>query len=316
MKYPLFLCFLFFSIALFSQKKFSKEISFITDNDLYVSKVKDRYYTSGIFLNYRYLSKTKRKNQEKKVFEWQIGHKIFTPFKSVVRSINQHDRPFASYLYGSFGVDRIYKNNTIVNTTLQVGVVGPGAFGQEIQDFIHNIYGFDQAIGWKYQIKNAFGLNFNIDYNQFLVKDASNHYDITWVNSAKIGTVNTNISSGFYARLGLKPLAKIINSIAFKTNLNNENNNFKREIESFFYIKSFARYALYDATIQGSFLNTSSEVTKKLIPLVFNLELGLKFTTNRFHFGYVYTYTTNKSKNLRKDNGNNYGTIGVYYLLH
>lgn len=316
MKYPLFLCFLFFSITLFSQKKFSKEISLITDNDLYVSKVKDRYYTSGIFLSYRYLSKIKKENQEKKIYEWQIGHEMFTPFKAVVRSINDHDRPFASYLYGSLGIDRIYKNNTILNTTLQIGVVGPGAFGKEIQDFIHDIYGFDQANGWKYQIKNAFGFNFNSQYAQFLVKDASNYYDITWINSAKIGTVKTNISSGLYARLGLKPLAKIINSIAFKTNLNNKNNNFKREIESFFYMKPFVKYAFYDATIQGSFLNRSSEVTKELIPLVFNLELGLKFTANRFHFGYVYNYNTNKSKNLRKDNGNNYGTIAVHYLLH
>ena len=81
-------------------------------------------------------------------------------------------------------------------------------------------------------------------------------------------------------------------------------------------MKPFVRYAFYDATIQGSFLNRYSEVTKELIPLVFNLELGLKFTANRFHFGYVYNYNTNKSKNLRKDNGNNYGTIAVHYLLH
>ena len=49
-----------------------------------------------------------------------------------------------------------------------------------------------------------------------------------------------------------------------------------REIESFIYLKPMLRYALYDATIQGSFLNKKSLVTKELIPLVFELELGIK----------------------------------------
>jgi len=315
MKSLIFFCLFFLSFFIFSQEKFSREVSFITDNDLYVSTAKDRYYTSGFFLSYRYLSKTKKENQEKKIFEWLIGHEMYTPYKSIVKSINAHDRPFASYLYGSFGINRIYKKNTTLNTTLQIGIVGPNAFGEELQNFIHNIYGFKEAIGWKFQIKNAFGFNFNTNYNQFLVKDPSNHYDLSWINSVKIGTVYTNISSGFYARLGFKPLAKIINSIAFKTNLNDKNTNFERAIESFLYIKPLVRYALYDATIQGSFLKTTSEVTKELVPLVFHLEVGLKFTANRFHFGYIFHYNSNKSKNLRRDNGNKYGTISVNYLL-
>jgi len=316
MKKYYFLFLLLFSAFTFSQEKFSKEISFITDNDLYVSKSKDRYYTSGIFLNYKYLSKIKEENLEKRIFEWQIGHEMFTPYRAIVLSVNEHDRPFASYLYGSFGINRIYKNNRSLKTTLQIGVIGPSAYGKELQDFIHDIYGFRKAVGWKYQIKDAFGFNFSSEYNQFLIKDASNHYDLTWVNTLKLGTVYTNISSGFYARLGLKPLAKIANSIAYNTNLNDKNTNFKKEIETFFYLKPTLRYALYDATIQGSFLNTNSEITKELIPFVFNLEVGLKFTANRFNFGYIFQYNTDKISNLRKDNGNKYGTIAVHYLLH
>ncbi len=315
MKYSLFFCLLFITFTLFSQKKYAKEISFISDNDLYFSSVNDRYYTNGMFLSYKYISRTKKENQIKRILEWQIGHEMFTPFKSIVESVNLHDRPFASYLFTSFGINRIYKNERTLNTTIQIGVIGPNAFGKELQDFIHDIYGFKKATGWKHQIKNAFGLNFNANYNQFLIKDISNHYDLSWINSAKIGTVYTNISSGFYARIGFKPLAKIINSIAFKTNLNNENTSFKREIESFLYIKPLIRYVLYDATLQGSFLNTTSEVTKELVPFVFHLELGLKFTAHRFHFGYVFNYNTNKSKNLRNDNGNQYGKISVHYLL-
>ena len=32
-----------------SQEKFSREISFITENDLFISSYQDRYYSSGFF---------------------------------------------------------------------------------------------------------------------------------------------------------------------------------------------------------------------------------------------------------------------------
>jgi hypothetical protein len=300
----------------FSQEKFSKEISFVNDNDLYVSVVRDRYYTNGMFLNYIYLSENKKESLEKKIFQWQIGHKMFTPHKAVVTSISEHDRPFAGYLYGNFGITNVYKANKILTTSLEIGVIGENAFGKELQDFIHSIYGFKKAVGWEYQIKNALGVGFGAEYISLIGKDSSGFYDISWVNTANLGTVFTDISSGFYGRIGFKPLQKLANSIAFKTNLNDENTNDVREIESFLFIKPTVRYAFYDATIQGSFLNTGSEVTKELIPVVFNIEIGLKFTANRFHFAYVFNYNTSKSEGLKYTYGNKFGTVAVHYLLH
>ncbi|XGA85222.1 hypothetical protein OEG92_05800 [Polaribacter sejongensis] len=49
--------------------------------------------------------------------------------------------------------------------------------------------------------------------------------------------------------------------------------------------------------------------------MVFHLELGLKFTANRFNFGYSFHYNTSKSKDLRFTNGHRYGRIAINYLL-
>ena len=315
MKYRVLFIVYFICLSLFSQQKFSREISFVNDNDLYSSLNRDRYYTNGMFLTYRYLSTKKNESLEKSIFEWQIGHKMYTAYKPVVKTMDLHDRPFASYLYASFGVKKVYKSNKILNTSVQLGLIGPDAYGKELQDFIHNIYGFEEAIGWKYQIKNAFGLNFGAEYIHFLTNNKSNTFDISWINSANIGTIFTNINSGLNIRFGFLPLQNMLNSMAFNTNLNDKNSKFKREVESFFYIKPGLRYAFYDATIQGSFLNKNSPVTKEIVPLVFNIELGFKFTTNRFNFGYGYNYNSNESKGLRYDNGHKYGTISIAYLL-
>jgi hypothetical protein len=304
------------SSCFLAQQKFSQEISFVTDNDLYASVDRDRYYTNGTFLSYRYLTNHKNENLEKKIIQWQVGQEMYTPNKPIVQDIRLHDRPFAAYLYGSFGIKSVYKKNKILNTSLQIGIVGPKAFGKEVQDFIHDIYNFEEAVGWKHQIKNALAFNLDAEYISFLTKNKAHTFDVSWINSARLGTVYTNISTGLNIRFSYISLQSIKNSIAFNTNLNNENTNFKREIESFFYIKPTIRYSAYDATLQGSFLNANSPVTKELIPFVFNVELGFKFTANRFNFGYTFNYNTSKSKNLRYTYGNKFGTVNVNYLLH
>ena len=124
---------------------------------------------------------------------------MYTPKKATTLYIKNHDRPFAGYLYSSVSIHRIYKNNQSLKTTLQIGVIGSNAFSKELQNFIHYIYGFTKAVGWKHQIKNAFALNLNAEYNKFLIKDTSNHYDISWINSGKIGTVYTNINCSVWS---------------------------------------------------------------------------------------------------------------------
>lgn len=315
MKYFILSLVLFISSFTISQEKFSKEISLITDNDLYVSTSRDRYYTSGVFLKYRYLSDKKNASIEKRILEWQIGQEMYTPFKATVDDFSKQDRPFAGYLYGGFGIKNIYKNDQILNTAVQIGVIGSGSYAEELQEFIHDIYGFKKAVGWEYQIKNAFALNFNAEYLKTVLKVKQNNLDVTWVNNLNLGTIYTNISTGFYSRIGFKPLQKLANSIAFNTNLNNKQTNYSREIESFFYVKPMLRYALYDATLQGSIFNDTSPITKRLMPLVFDIELGLKFTVNRLNLGYTFNYNTSKSKDLRYNYGHKYGSIIVSYLL-
>ncbi|PWG04991.1 lipid A deacylase LpxR family protein [Polaribacter aquimarinus] len=316
MKYLTLILLLFCSFYSVCQEKFSKEIGFVTDNDLYISKSRDRYYTSGIFINYRFISHKKSQSLEKLIYEWQLGHEMYTPNKAIVTNIIFHDRPFAAHLYTGFKMDRIYKSKKIFSTNIQLGFIGPNALGKEVQDFIHNIYGFRKAVGWKHQIKSALSLNFNFGYSHFLLKNKKNNLDVTWINKVRLGSTFTNASVGLYGRFGFKALQSIVNSIAFNTNLNNNNNAGSRGIESFLFVKPTLQYAIYDATLQGSFLNTKSEVTKELIPIVFNIQIGYKFTVNRFNFGYIFNYNTSKSKGLKHTYGNKYGSIIINYLLH
>tara|TARA_B100000795_G_C22794461_1_gene438625 strand:- start:125 stop:1072 length:948 start_codon:yes stop_codon:yes gene_type:complete len=313
----LFFILIFFSLAkvTFSQEKLSKEFSLITENDLYVSPQKDRYYSNGLFFTYRYLNKNFKK-LDKKIIEFQIGHQIFTPYKSTVVNINLHDRPFAAYLFGGFGITKVFKNKTLLKNNIQIGVVGKSAFGQELQEAIHEIYNFKTPNGWKYQIRNTVAINFNTEYYKALSNNKSNYLDSNFIGKISLGTIFNEAKIGVIGRIGFKKLQPLHNSIAFNTNLNNQATFNVNNIESFLYYQTSLSYIAFDATIEGSLFNDDSPVTYSPKAFRFDIEIGYKFTAKRWNFGYAYYFHTNKIDNLRNNNGNDYGGLFFSYLLH
>ncbi|CAM1357840.1 conserved hypothetical protein [Tenacibaculum sediminilitoris] len=314
MKKNILLLFSLFSLHSFSQHKYSKEFSFLNDNDLYISTHQDRYYTNGVFLTYRYLSTKQPERMAKKSYEIFIGHQMYTPFKAIVDVMEEHDRPFAGYLFGGFSINRFYKNESVFKTTIQVGAIGSPSFAEELQDFIHNLYGFKKAVGWKYQIKNALALNLKAKYIKKILKD--NVFDLNWSNSVRLGTVHTDFSTGLYTRIGFKPLESIINSIAFHGNLNNQSTSFENKAEVFLFFNPMLHYIAYNATIEGSFLNSGSPVTFDVEPFKFTTTFGIRFTSNRFNIGYIVNYHTKNLKSTRVPKGNFYGTIQINYQFN
>jgi hypothetical protein len=305
----------FISVTFLStaQNNYSKEISLISDNDLYTSVHRDGYYTNGLFLTYRVFKNDATKDSPKKIYKFQVGHLMFTAIKANINTASLHDRPFAGYLYGSFGIDRFYKSNAIFTTDLKIGVIGPNAKGRELQDFMHSVYNFLEPVGWKHQIQNALAINFNAKYLHYFSKISSNQFDISNYNSLKAGTVFTSFSTGLYSRIGFKKLQHLSNSVAFNSNLNTTSQSFG---ESFLFIKPMLNYTLYDATIQGSFLNKTNPVTFDVMPFHFSLELGYRYYRKRFLYGYTYMYHTKKLKSLRAKKNNSYGSIYIGYYFN
>ena len=314
MKYPFLLLLLFFTVEIFSQEKFTKEFSIVTDNDLYISIEKDRYYSNGLFLSYRYIP-TKFNETQKKIITVTLGHQIYTPFKSTVVNKILHDRPFAGFLYAQLDVSKTFKNNSILKNSFLVGVVGKSAFGQELQEAIHEIYNFKKPDGWKHQIRNTLALNFEGEYLKSVGVNKSSILDGNILSKLRIGSIFTDALWDLLDELVLSNYKPINNPIAFNTNLNHKLNSFKRELESFLYYETSITYVVYDATIQGGLFNKLSPVTFTPKKFRFNLELGYKFTAKRFHFGYAYHFHTNKLNNLRFDKGNDYGKLFFNYLF-
>ena len=85
-----------------------------------------------------------------------LGQNIFTPDDTSTTTPDPNDRPYAGWLYGSL----ILTSNT--DTTLgafelQLGVVGPAALGEQVQNNVHDALNIGRALGWDHQLGNEPG---------------------------------------------------------------------------------------------------------------------------------------------------------------
>jgi hypothetical protein len=105
-------------------------------------------------------------------FGVSVGQNIYTPDNIFTSAPIYNDRPYAGWLYASFALQYTYKRHDqktgtsepVRLDTLQVdlGLLGPAAGGEFVQNNFHNLVGVAQANGWANQLHNepTFNLTF------------------------------------------------------------------------------------------------------------------------------------------------------------
>lgn len=306
--------FLLFTFSCFAQKSFEAGITF--DNDLFTSTEHDRYYTNGIEIFCRYLNKPHSAAVNKKITEFKIGQYIYNPQSVKAANYYVNDRPFAGYLFGHYGQNRFFNNESVLKVNGQLGYVGPNAFGQEVQEFIHNTFGYHRVEGWQYQITNAFAAQLGMFYSHKLFpKTFSRAIDFHARGEINAGTIFNGAQVGLLSRISLKkPLQPVYDSNLYGASLNADKSKYREQSELYLYFSPNINYQLYDATIKGSYFNDSSPVTFPLVPFRFNGEAGIKYRKNNLNLSYTFMYRGKELYN-RVITGYYYGSITASWLF-
>lgn len=292
------------------------EIGLITDNDLYTSPINDQYYTAGMEFFYRYLSDKSDEKLAKKIYDFRVGQYIYNPQSVRAADINVNDRPFAAYLFGEFGINYFYKDESVLKLNVQGGVVGPEAAGEPIQKGLHKIIGYHTVEGWQYQITTAIGAQLGAYYSHKVLGNRfKEKVDFHLLGELNVGTIWNSASVGGMMRISLKnPLHAMYDSSLHSSVLNKDKESYKQHRELFLYLNPNVQYMQYDATILGSHFNDTSPVTFPLIPFRFNAEVGVKYRYNNWNYSYSFNY---RGKELSNNviTGFYYGSIQISYLL-
>ena len=224
------------------------------DNDYFASS--DKNYTQGYSIEL--VSSKLRKNPINKLFfipensENKFGlsleHIGFTPNNYKSAAIQFGDRPFAAaIMLKNFSISTNTKKKYRSYSALSMGIIGPGAFGKEMQVAIHEATGNAIPLGWRNQIKNDVVLNYEVGLEKQLLR-YRNLFSLQSDTNLKVGTLFTNASFGLNVTIG------IINST-----FNSPND--KNKFQLYFYTQPVINIIGYDATLQGGLFNKQSPYT-------------------------------------------------------
>jgi lipid A 3-O-deacylase len=140
----------------------------LVENDVFTGT--DRHYTNGLRLSY--LSRQDDVPDYIRAFAaampfvdpgarlragYALGHNIYTPNNIKAATLLPDERPYAGYLYAGMAVvaEGDAKSGNVLDTwEFDIGLVGPSALGEEVQNNFHRLIGSPQAEGWSNQLRD------------------------------------------------------------------------------------------------------------------------------------------------------------------
>ncbi len=295
----------------FCQKKFYKnELGFRSENDAYLATTQDRYYTNGVFIQFKSIAKSLDSSNIKKIWSANFGQELYNAQSGQIKNIANVDRPFAGYLYGGGSFQWLKPNENSIKVELQIGVVGPSALGEETQTFLHKTVGFYEISGWQFQVNDEIGVNAKVNLHYLLLRNKTKNLDLSVPVNLSLGNTFSGVNAGILFRTG--DLNPFYHSVATESNIANKIEDGLNEREFYFFLKPSLTYVAYDATIEGGlFVRDKGPVTFNANPFVFAQQIGAAYANNRWTFDFSVIF---KSKQLQEaKRSEQYGSVAIYY---
>ena len=247
------------------------------DNDFFTAT--DRYFTQGILLEV--VSPRLRTSPLRRVLIAPRGSRVRTGLafeddgytaSDLKRSdILRGDHPYAgTKQLRAFSIADDSVRRQRVSSSLNIGVIGQGAGGAEIQTFIHRRTGNTIPQGWGNQIRNDLILNYEAGVEREAYR-RDTRLLVTASGIGRVGTFNTAATLGLTAMFGRVGAPFSAASV-------------RREF--YLYVKPQLNAVGYDATLQGGLFNRTSPYTiasRDLSRLVYRQTVGIAYRS-RSHF--------------------------------
>ncbi len=156
-----------------------ERFNFTLENDLFDQS--DKGYTNGTKISAIYNVNTDVYSFFKIPFLYDstknhfttisFGQDILTPEDTNDTIPNPNDEPYSGWLYMGMTWQQADSNNADT-LELQLGVVGPAALGEEVQNSFHKLIGNDTIKGWDHQLKNEPGVILSYEHRWRYISDS------------------------------------------------------------------------------------------------------------------------------------------------
>ncbi|MGB0467249.1 MAG: lipid A deacylase LpxR family protein [Pontibacterium sp.] len=249
-----------------------------------------------------------------------LGQQIYTPENIELTTLDSGDRPYAGWLYAGAA----YHSQTqdrLNSAELNIGIIGPAALGQEAQDFIHDLRGFDKFQGWDNQLKNEPGIQLVYESKYRWLREQLTgilSYDLIVHNGISLGNVATYVNSGAEMRLGWH-LPYDFGTSALRPGGDNSApgvsddryNKYARQqnLGAHLFISGDGRWVLQDIFLDGNTFIDGHSVDKR--PLVGEIAIGFATLYKGWKISFARVHRSREFKGQKT--GHNYGSLSVSY---
>ncbi|RMB62873.1 lipid A deacylase LpxR family protein [Dokdonia sinensis] len=231
-----------------------------------------------------------------------VEHIGFTPDDYQLPEIQEGDRPFAVAIFlKSFIVATDTEKRSRFTSSISIGLMGPAAFGKEMQTGIHKATGNKIPSGWRNQIKNDVVLNYEVGYEKQLAR-YRDLFSLQASANVKVGTLFTNASIGMNSTVGI-----INNGFSTITNRNG--------FKLYAYAQPTVSVVGYDATLQGGLINRDSPYTiasSDVTRVTGQFHYGIVLKTRTLYFEYARSVST---KEITTGSSYKWGGIKIGFTL-
>lgn len=307
------------------------------ENDLMVGE--DDGYTSGVRIGYlspeveaRHLARDLAGRlpligmNDKVRFGLALGHNLYTP-EDIKRPIpDPNDRPYAAWLYLSFallGYDDGEEEGaplgdveTMQRLSLDVGIVGPAALGEQTQNTVHRIIGSPKARGWGSQLRNEPGvvLNYERGWREVFIDDVDLgigkfDFDVMPHWGAALGNVMTYGSAGSTIRFG-QGIKRDFGPPRIRPSLPGSSHFARGDFSWYLFAGAEGRLVARNMFLDGNTFRDSPSVTKH--PLVGDFEAGLAINFGTVRLSYTHVVRSPGGPDLKWER---FGAVALSFGL-
>lgn len=234
-----------------------------------------------------------------------VRNRMYTPDSIEAHKLLPTERPYCATLSAFFQVWR-REQDELVKYEVEAGVLGPHAYGEQLQSWAHRVIKYTIPQGWEDQLhpdEPILNLYMQRWHPLGLVGDASGwQARADGVYGGALGTTFIHAEGGVCGKAGWN----IPPDAAGGTVLANRNGAWF----VFVFVEPRGRFVLHNATLGGSMFHDRAN-ERELIPVVGEAEFGLTAGRGGFSFTYSIVGSTAEfqHQNLKQD----YGNIRVDY---
>lgn len=293
----------------------------------------DRAYTNGLRIAYltpeiaadesprRWLDKVSvLPSRERLRIEYALGQSIFTPEDTKRRDLIVDDRPYAAWLYVGAALIAYDESpgslRRMETLALELGVVGPWALGEEVQNGFHDHIGVSRAEGWSNQLRDEPGLVLSYEHKWRSLWEPPEIYGIGVEIMPHVGGALGNVMTfgqvGASLRIGAN-LPDDFGPPRIRPGMPGSGYFKGRPDRLGIYVfgGAEARAVLRNIFLDGNTFRDSHSVDRA--PLVYDLQAGLALTYDRWRLSYTHVYRSPEIEG--QISGDRFGAVALSWHL-